>query len=124
MKINFDAIIRDIKTKEPIMDGVRYLHHNGHPVVDDNGLPVISHPGEALTLGAISYVALTMEQSEDRQASVSDKMNLVRLASRIVEGGNTDFSVEDVALLKKRIGALPQKVVVFQALSLIDTAKE
>lgn len=122
MKVNLDAPILDLRTKEPIMDGVRYLHRNGQVVVGDDGSPVVAHPGETLTLGGVAYVSLTMDLPEDRQMAVGEKMRLVKLAALMVEGGEIDISAEDVALLKNRVGSIPQRVVAYQARELLEAA--
>ena len=92
MKISWDTTFKDLEGKE-----------------------VLHKPEEELTLKKMAVTALCQMVQQDQQMDGEEKFKLGLLANKISLDPNGEFEVEEVALIKKRIGFLYGPLLVFQA---------
>lgn len=72
-----------------------------------------------LTLGGLAVSVLLM--TEEQNVPGDEKFKRFKLAERIADGGIQDVTVEDIALIKRRIGLTCQPIVVGPAFELLET---
>lgn len=92
MKINLDQPILDFK---------------GNPVLIEN-----SKDKDPLTLKSAFFTALSepaletnaQGQNVPEQLPADQKMRMYKLCNTIINGGEVDLSVEDIAFIKERVG--------------------
>jgi hypothetical protein len=106
MKIKFDTVLVDIA---------------GDKIVSD---------GKPLTLAAVALNSLLSPHADDTSISAQDKVDRFKLALKIGATNNSaddadrrEFSIEDVAELKKLIGRTYAPLVVGRAFELLDPQK-
>lgn len=97
MKINFDAKILDLNSKE---------------IVDQNN--------KSTTLGTVASQALMAAFPDETNLEASEKVKRFKLSLKVVKGGSQDISVDDVSELKKLIGKAYGPLVVGRAYDLIE----
>ena len=97
MKVNLDMEILDIK---------------GNPIV-------IQGEEGFLTLKDVCINAILLEE-QDEKIEGKEKVRRYQLALKINEGGTLNFSVEDLTLLKEKVGKMYTILVAGQALPLLD----
>ena len=95
MKVNFKETFKDIEGNE-ILDG-----------------------GKATTLQTVAINALMAAYTDEQNLSGEDKLKRWKMSQRIF-GGEEDFSIEDVALLKKLIGKAYSTIIVGQAYEMLE----
>jgi hypothetical protein len=95
VKVNFSQVLIDLE---------------GSPIVD-NGKPV--------TLGAITAQAL-LAADPNTPESGDDKARAYDIATRVYRAGEVEVSVEDVALMKKKIGQFMTAIVVGQTFRMLE----
>lgn len=83
------------------------------------GKPVKEQDAE-LNLGGVAVSALLLLRQDESNISGEDKFKRYKLAERLTSGGVIDVSVEELALLKKLIGAMYQPIVVGAAFDLLE----
>lgn len=86
MKIDFNFVPTDIQTGEPIKMG---------DVTNSDA-----------TLAKLCVQALGAVVPGDQDMSAEDKVRAWTLGGKIVKGGVVEVSVEEISLLKKRVGKL------------------
>ena len=74
----------------------------------------------SLTLGDVAVGALETPIEEDRNMAGSEKFKRDQLARKIYGAKSVELSVEEVALVKERIGKVYGPIVVGPAWSLLD----
>jgi hypothetical protein len=74
----------------------------------------------SMTLEKVCYEAVTITLPEDQQADAGKKLMLYRIACKIAIGGVVDFTAEEVALLKDRVGKAWNAIVVGAAFTFLD----
>lgn len=97
MKINLDVEILDIR---------------GRPII-------IQGEEEVLTLKDVCINAILLE-GQDEKIEGKEKVRRYQLALKIKEGGVQNLSVEDLSLLKEKVGRMYTVLVAGQALPLLD----
>ena len=95
MKVNFKETFKDIE---------------GNEILDD---------GKATTLQTVAINALMATYTDEQNLSGEDKLKRWKMSQRIF-GGEEDFSIEDVALLKKLIGKAYSTIIVGQAYEMLE----
>lgn len=95
MSINWNSEIKDFEDKS---------------IFIEDGVP--------LTIGKAAVIALTAQSAEDQSASGEERFRLGRLANRVVD--QEDLSIEDLALVKTRIGKFFNPTVVYKAWLILD----
>lgn len=84
------------------------LDHEGKPYTD------------GLTLKTVALTALTMEAIGDERMTASDKVKIFLLATKLAPGGTIDLSVEELTLLRERIGKTIRPIACGYAFKLLD----
>jgi hypothetical protein len=97
MKLNFDAEILDLA-----------------------GKPLPNGPDGPMTLATIACSALIGVMQDDQSLPADDKVKMFRLAQQAIKAGVQEVKVEDVTLLKRRIGKMYGPLVVGRAYDLIE----
>lgn len=87
-------------------------------ITDFEGRTVFAEDNVALTLGRAAVVALTIQSPEDQNSTGEDRFKLGRLASKIIDKEN--LSIEDLAIVKTRIGKFFNPTVVYKAWLILD----
>lgn len=64
------------------------------------------------TLQAICLTAVTMPLKQDETLSLNQKLELYRLAQRIVATNEVDLTSEEVSLLKERVGKVFNNITI------------
>lgn len=79
-------------------------------------------PGKSKhTLQTVCFTALTVPHDDDARLPTEEKIKLYKLAQRISQGGDVEFTSEELALLKARIAKVFVHVVVIgRAFDLLD----
>ena len=85
---------------------------DGKALSNDKGVPI--------TLGEVCVTALYSQSQDDQNKSGLDKFKLGQLAARISEAKAVSLSVEDLALIKERVGKFYCPAVVYAAWPLLD----
>lgn len=87
------------------------------PILNLDGKPF----EDLASLKTLAFMAVTTPIKSDEQMPVADKIKLYALAHKTHLGGVVDFSSEELALLKTRIGGLfTHVIVVGRAFELLD----
>ena len=92
-----------------------------------NGQEITEGDGEArqpLTLGAAAVTALETVVEADRGMKGARKYELDQLARKVYKNAKATLSLEEVALIKERIGLVYSPVVVGAAWPLLDPSLE
>jgi hypothetical protein len=97
MKINFSFKPVDLLTEKPLKDGEKDA-----------------------TLASICVQALMAQTPEDAAMSAEEKVQAYVVASRIIKAGVVEVSVEEAALMKRRVAKLFGPMVVGQCLPALD----
>jgi len=71
-------------------------------------------------LEVVCYEAVVGILPEDRTMSMPDKLTLHRISIKIATGGVVDFSIEELSLIKERIGKVWSSLVVGAAYDILD----
>lgn len=82
---------------------------------DADGKEVQKGKEGALTLKDMATTALHQMVQQDQQMDGEEKFKMGALAHKIISDPSGEFEVEEVALIKKRIGFLYGPLLVFQA---------
>lgn len=77
----------------------------------------------APTLRDIAIRALVEQLPSDDRSTGEDKFKRAALAHRIHVGGAIDVAIEDVAMIKKRIGEAYSPLVVYSSWNLLEQDK-
>jgi hypothetical protein len=88
-----------------------------------DGKPIINGDaknGSSLTLGEACINALEATLQSDAQTTGADKFKLDQLARKIYRSTDVVLSIEEIALLKERIGKVYSPVVVGAAWRVLD----
>jgi len=96
MKVNLDTVILDIK-REPVKNG-----------------------NDDLTLNEVCCTALLSPYPDEQSLSAKEKVGRFKLAEKIVDGGEQDLSVDDVATLMKLIGKAYPPLTVGRCYEILD----
>jgi len=78
--------------------------------------------GRLVTLGRAAMMALIGQVPEDQSMTGEDRFRFARLAEKVMDNPAAKLPVEDVALIKDRIGKFFSPVVVYRAWPLLDPA--
>lgn len=100
MKIDFSKVLLDLKG-EPLMEGA-----------PPNEKPI--------TLSSILCTALLAQYPDEQSLSGKEKAKRFQIALKIVDGGEQDVSVDDVAEMKKLIGKGFGPLIVGRAYEMLD----
>jgi hypothetical protein len=73
-----------------------------------------------LTLESACFQALSGMIEEDKHSSAEQKLKLYRLSHKVAKGGVVDFTTEELALVKERIGKVYGALVVGASYELLD----
>ncbi len=95
MKVNFKETFKDIEGKE-ILDG-----------------------GKVTTLRVVAINALMAAYTDEQNLSGEDKLKRWKIAQRI-HSDEEDFSVEEIALIKKLVGKAYNTLIVGQAYEMLE----
>jgi hypothetical protein len=79
---------------------------------------------EAITLEQTCFQAVSAALPTDQALPVPDKLKLYRVAQKISAGGVVDFSVEELTLIKERIGKTWSTLVIGAAFDILDADYE
>lgn len=109
MKIDFSQTLKTIHGK-PIM------HHEG----GDGGESKLVE----VSLSFVAINALMSAHEKDKGLSGNDKFKLSQIAAEIAKNPDADFSVEDLAKIKERIGMLYTQAIIFAAFPLLDATEK
>ena len=94
---------------------------------DHKGQDILSSDNKALSAGDFVLMLMLAAQSDqDKGASAEEKYKLYKLCRKIMETPDSEFSVEEIALVKKHVGqkAMPWMVgVIFDLLEGSDESK-
>ncbi|WVK90006.1 hypothetical protein [Burkholderia phage vB_BpP_HN02] len=90
----------------------------GAIIYDDRNKPIQSE-SDNLTLGEVIGQALL---AMDKDVSGDEKYRRYKLWKVVSEGGEVDLTIEDLALIKSRIGATFVTMVVGRAFDLLERA--
>lgn len=90
---------------------------DGKPIMDGAG-----SSAKPLTLSTVAVYALEATLEEDRQSSGEQKFQLDQLARKVYDNRDAVLTVDETALLKKRIGEAYGPLVVGAAWRLLDPA--
>ena len=101
MKIDFDAVI---------------VNAAGEPMTD------IDRPTAVVTLATIASSSLFASLPDDQSLEPARKAEYGALGIQLFAGGAHDLKVEQIALLKDRIGRTYAPLVVARAFDLLDPA--
>jgi hypothetical protein len=88
-------------------------------ILDLKGKP-LPDADEELTLGSVICAATINQTPDEKDMKASDKVRLFQLAERAVVGGEQDFTLEDAAFVKERIGRMFGPLVVGRAYKLLE----
>lgn len=94
MKRNFDTVIKDIDGK-PFADGT-------------------------VTLKTLVITSIQIEAAGDERMPVTEKVDLFKIASKVVGGGDVELSAEEIAIIKARIGKTLKPIFVGRAFELLE----
>ena len=86
------------------------------PMTDFDGKPY----GDGATLRTVAFMAIQAVLPTDDRMVVGQKLALYNLAAKVAKGGVVDLSVEDLALLKERIGNAMTPMAVGKAFELLE----
>lgn len=89
-------------------------------VTDLKGSPIKVKPDEDLTLGEVMIAALVNTVDGDQTQGGSDKFNLYKLALKC--SGVSDFTIDEINLIKTRIGKAWNTIVVGRAWDLLEAS--
>jgi hypothetical protein len=100
-------------------------NEDGKPIIECTDPPTVVSTDPAckskrdVTLGILAFRALSFPEQ-----GVSGEDNLLRgnLALRVYKAGELQLSVEEIALIKKRIGAVFTPVLIARCFPLLDPA--
>jgi hypothetical protein len=125
MKRDFNATIKNLDG-EPFKDGEpRYERDDKGNVKFNNDGPIVVEAAKDLTLKAACMLALGTARAEDANLDVEKKLEMYKLADRIVQGfkanGPVEVTSDEVTLLKKRIGMTWGIFVLGAAVTLLET---
>lgn len=73
-----------------------------------------------ITLEQACFQAVSAALPEDQKLPVPDKLKLYRVAQKISAGGVVDFSVEELTLIKQRVGQTWSTLVIGAAYDILD----
>lgn len=90
------------------------------PILDLQGAPIVAKEG-AINLRLIVQQALMETLKSDQSATGADKVRLFDMAMRS-NADAVDFTVEEMATIKARIGELMTPLIVGRAYALLDPA--
>ena len=110
MLLNVDTVLLDLKGK-PIQTPISNTDPQ-NPQLED------------FTLGAAIIGAMMMQIEEDRSADGKSKLSLYRIAQAVSVGGEVEFSTEELAEIKKRVGKGYTPLVVGAIYDMIDPPKK
>jgi hypothetical protein len=96
MKLDFSQIITDLK---------------GEPIKGSD---------DALTLGEVTSTTMIAIMPDDQSLTAEDKVKMFRIAQLAVKGGEQELKIEDIGLLKKRIGKMYGALIVGRVFDLIE----
>lgn len=96
MKVDFSTVLNDLL---------------GEPLKED---------GKPFTLSMACCTALMTPAQDEPNVAAETKVRRFKLATAIIQGGEQDFSIEDVAELKKLIGKIFGPLVVGRAFEILD----
>ena len=112
----FTAIAQDKPQSQHYDFTQKLIGVDGKPItITDKG-----KDGQALTLGEVSVMSLEASLDEDRTATGIDKFKRDQLARKIYGQKDVVLSVEEVTLIKERIGKAAIPPVVGAAWPLLD----
>jgi hypothetical protein len=87
--------------------------------------PIVTLKGEPfpddMTLGTVSFLAVTTGLVGDEGMAGNDKMRLYGIAAKVHAGGEVELSIEDLDALKERIGRMFSVEIVGCAWLLLET---
>ncbi len=86
------------------------------PMIDLQGNPF----ADGATLKTVAFVSITATLPSDDRMPVDQKLRLYRLAAKIAPGGVIELTVEELALLKDRIGSALTLMAVGKAFELLE----
>jgi hypothetical protein len=86
------------------------------PMLDLDGKPYT----DKATLKSVVFGAIQAQLMGDEQMSTDVKLRLYTVASKIAKGGVVEVSVEDLALIKDRVGRAYSPLVVGEAFRLLE----
>lgn len=86
--------------------------------VDLDGNPIVDG-GKPVTLGMMAAQAL-LAADPNTPESGEDKARAYDVATRLYRGGEVDITVEDAALIKKKVGQHMTAIVVGQAYRMLE----
>lgn len=95
------------------------------PLISIVGKPMLQDPKDpasAITLGDAAVLALETATEDDKGASGEDKFKRDQLARKIYGKKDVALTVEEIALIKTRIGKVETPAVVGAAWPLLDPA--
>ena len=107
--IDFTAKLHDLDGKAIQVTGA-----------DGKGIVGADGKVQELTLGDVSVNALEGGLAEDANVAGSVKFQRDELARKIYKHSNVSLSVEDIALIKERIGKLYGSMIIGSAWRLLD----
>ncbi len=88
-------------------------------ILDLSGNQVLTPDGQTLTLANVLSTACVAPLESDRSMSGEEKAKLFEMALKVVQG-NSEFSIEDVAVMKRRIGMAYSPIVVGRSWKLLE----
>lgn len=96
-------------------------------LLDHKNKPIQGADGKPVNFGDFAVMLLLAAQNEqDQKASAEDKYKVYKLGKKIMDTPESDFSVEEIALVKKHVGqkATPWMVgVIFDILEGTNESK-
>lgn len=115
MKVDFDAVIMKL-------DGEPFKVNDGAPKPGPDGQPAEAVKVKSMTLNWVAVEALLWFNSQQPSTDSGEvKARCAHLAMRIYQGGVQELSVEDLVVLKEKIGAnIAHPLVVGTAFSLLE----
>lgn len=90
-----------------------------HILSDLDGNSLRDERGE-LTVGKVAIQALIGQHRNDENMSADKKVALYELMCKVKSEPDNDFTVEEIAALKERIGLLFTPIVVGQCFKVLD----
>jgi len=92
----------------------------GLRIEDLSGRTLMTETGDELTLGVAAEAALICPLEADVGLTGDHKLRLFRIAKRIHEGGQLDLPLEDVEIVKVRVGMAHGQLVAGRVLDILE----
>lgn len=106
MKRNFDIPLLHADGEQFVGPPTIKKDSTGRPVLDKDNRPILEKEGDKLTVANLIYHCLLNTAPDEGTETGDSKFKRWKIAAKVSDGGEQEYSIDDLKLIKDRVGKM------------------